>query len=147
MPFQPGTSGNPGGRKPGTGKMQRYRLLLQSRADDIINLAIARALSGEDPTALKMCFSALIPPWRAESPPIEFPLPSAASLTELGQSVISSIGDGILSPEQGAAVLSALACQARIVEVDDLTRQVKELQRPKPTVEDTAGHVPFTAGD
>ena len=44
MTFQPGVSGNPAGRKPGTGKAAKYRELLHSQAENLIQVAINQAL-------------------------------------------------------------------------------------------------------
>jgi len=127
MRFQSGKSGNPAGRPTGVGKVAEYRNLLQSHAEPLIKAAINHALAGE-PSALKMCIDRLIPPYRPEAMPVEFALPEAGGLVNMGESVLSAIGNGVLSPEQGAKLLQALAGQARLIEVEELEARIQALE-------------------
>jgi hypothetical protein len=52
----------------------------------------------------------------------------SGSLTEMGRQIIAAIGGGDVSPEEGAAMLQALAAQARITEIDELAKRVSELE-------------------
>ena len=125
--FKPGQSGNPAGRTPGTGKVNEHRKLLESKLPDLVSVLVEQALAGE-PAALKMCFDRLIPPYRPEARPVEFTIPEQLSLVDIGKSIIESIGTGSISPDQGAAVLSVLAGQARLVEVAELEGRVAALE-------------------
>src|SRR5512143_471448 len=127
MMFKPGQSGNPAGRKPGTGKVNEYRKLLESKLPDLVSVLVEQTLAGE-PAALKMCFDRLIPPYRPEARPVEFAMPEQLSLVDIGKSIIESIGTGSISPDQGAAVLSVLAGQARLIEVEELERRIAALE-------------------
>ena len=55
-------------------------------------------------------------------------MPEASSLTQMGESVLSAIGNGVLSPEQGAKLLQALAGQARLIEVEELESRIHALE-------------------
>ncbi len=52
----------------------------------------------------------------------------SGSLTEMGRQIIAAMGGGGLSPEAGAAMLQALAAQARITEIDELAKRVAALE-------------------
>lgn len=127
MKYKPGESGNLAGRPPGVGRVAKYRKLLQSQADALIQTAINQALAGES-AALKLCIDRLLPPYRPEAVSVEFAMPEVGGLVKMGEAVLSAIGNGILSPEQGATVLQALAGQARLIEVEELERRVAVLE-------------------
>ncbi len=124
--FQKGQSGNPAGRKPGEGPFAKYRRMLASRSEELINQVIDLALAG-DTTALKMCLDRLFPPLKPVEPPVKFPLESG-SLTHMGAAVLSALGGGILSPEQGSKLVQALTGQARLIEVEELERRIAALE-------------------
>lgn len=125
--FKPGVSGNPAGRTPGTGKVNQYRKLLESRLPELVDVLVTQALSGE-PTALRMCFERLIPAYRSESIPVNLPITEKINLVEIGNKIISAIGNGEISPDQGAQVLSALSNQAKLQEVTELEQRIKALE-------------------
>ena len=83
MGWKPGQSGNPAGRKPGTSKVAKLRVLLEPHADALVNKAVELALAG-DPQALRLCLERLIPALKPESPAVRFAL-AGESLTQLGQ--------------------------------------------------------------
>ena len=71
MPFQPGQSGNPAGRPPGS--RNKRNLVVENRLDDnageLIAAAISRAIDG-DPAALRACMDRLAP--RLRHRPLDF---------------------------------------------------------------------------
>ncbi len=99
--FKPGQSGNPAGRTPGTGRVNQYRKLLESRLPELVDVLVTQALSGE-PTALRMCFERLIPAYRPETMPVNPDIPDRANLTNIGDLIIQSITQGQISVEAGA---------------------------------------------
>lgn len=126
--FQPGVSGNPKGRPPGTGKAAKLRALLTPHAPALIQKTVDLALSG-DTTALKLCLERLLPPLRpAERTVAVSELKEDLPLVEQGQAIIGAFSRGDISPSDGAKLLSAIAAQARIVELTDLERRLKALE-------------------
>jgi len=89
--YQPGQSGNPSGRPRGVGKQARYRKLLESHADKLIQKAVDMALEG-DTTALKLCIERLLPPTREEA----VKLPLNGTLSQQGQQILHTLGTGSL---------------------------------------------------
>ncbi len=61
--FKKGKSGNPAGRKPGTGKHQQLRKILETKAPELIDKAISLALSG-DVKMMAMCLDRVLPALR-----------------------------------------------------------------------------------
>ncbi len=100
--------------------------MLASRSEDLINQVIDLALAG-DTAALKMCLDRLFPPLKPVEQPVRFPLEST-SLTQMGDSVLAAISNGILSPDQGAKLLQVLTGQARLIELEELERRVATLE-------------------
>lgn len=127
MAFQPGQSGNPAGRPPGLrDKRAELRAMLEPHAPDLVAKVVAKALEG-DTTALRICLDRLIPVPKAKDEAVSLPLRDG-SLADKGEAVLGAIGDGEIPPDVGAAVLQAIASQARIVEVDEIERRLTALE-------------------
>lgn len=124
--FKPGQSGNPNGRPAGAGRAAKLRALLEPDAPALIAKVKELALEG-DTTALRMCLERLVPPLKAQDEAVSIDGMSG-SLSEQGQHVIAAMSSGELTPSDAAALLQALAAQARIVEFDDLERRLRALE-------------------
>jgi hypothetical protein len=62
MKFQSGESGNPNGRPKGTGhRQQLFDNLVLPRTEELINVAIKKALAGND-TMLRLFLERILPP-------------------------------------------------------------------------------------
>ncbi len=123
---QPGPSPNPQGRPSGTGRVAQLRIQLEQHLPAIFSTLVTKAKDG-DTSAIKLILERVIPPPKAQATPVAFPAPGN-SLCEQGAAVIQAIGAGQLSPEQGTQVLSALASQAKLIELDELERRVAALE-------------------
>jgi len=125
--FKPGESGNPNGRPVGSkDKRTQYRELFEPHADGLIEKVIEMALAG-DTTCLKMCIDRLVSPFRAKDTTVTLD-DIEGSLTEKGEKIIMSMGNGELSPSDASSMLTALAAQARIIEIDDLEKRISKLE-------------------
>lgn len=124
--WKPGQSGNPSGRKPGSGPTQRLREALGRDIELIIDKVREQALAG-DLTAAKLVLERLLPPMRQQEEPVCLELP-LGSLTEAGKAILESVAFGAIPPTQGAALVGALGQLARLAEVDELTRRVEDLE-------------------
>lgn len=58
--------------------------------------------------------------------------PLEGTFAEKSDKVIAAMAGGVITPEQAATIMGALTAQARIVEIDDLTRRVKTLEENQP---------------
>lgn len=124
--WKPGQSGNPNGRKPGSGPTQQLRQALGKDVELIINKVREQALAG-DLTAAKLVLERLLPPLRQQEEPVRLELPQG-SLTQAGRAILESVASGAIPPTQGAALVGALGQLARVAEVDELTRRIEELE-------------------
>ncbi|MCH9048934.1 MAG: hypothetical protein IH836_08375, partial [Proteobacteria bacterium] len=125
--FKPGESGNPDGRPKGAkDKRTQYRELFEPHADALIQKAIDLALAG-DTTCLKMCIDRLVSPFRAKNATVTLD-DIEGSLTEKGEKIITAMGNGEVTPADTSSMLSALAAQARIIEIEELEKRVSDLE-------------------
>jgi len=125
--FQPGESGNPDGRPVGSkDKRTQYRELFEPHADALIQKVINLALDG-DTTCLKMCIDRIVSPFRSKNATVILD-DIEGTLTEKGEKIINAMGKGELSPSDASSMLSALAAQARIIEIIDLEERISKLE-------------------
>jgi len=125
--FKPGESGNPDGRPKGSkDKRTQYRELFEPHADGLIEKVIEMALAG-DTTCLKMCIDRLVSPFRAINATVTLD-DIEGTLTEKGEKIINAMGKGELSPSDASSMLTALAAQARILEIEELEKRVLKLE-------------------
>ena len=125
--FKKGRSGNPAGRPKGIAdKRVALRAMLEPHAEALVTKLVDLATNG-DVAALRICIDRLIPPMKARDMPVQLgTMPE--TLADQGRTVLSAVGDGRLTPEQGSTLMQAISSQARIVEVDELERRVAALE-------------------
>lgn len=124
--FKPGESGNPSGRSTGTAtKVSKLRALLEPHAQPLIEKCVALAKDG-DTTALRLCLERLLPALKPQALPIS--LPVNGSLAGQGDEIIKATMAGHIPPDIGSQLITALAAQAKLIEIDQLTRRVEALE-------------------
>lgn len=128
--FKPGTSGNPAGRKPGTGEVAKLRASIAAHLPEIITRLVTQARAG-DAQAARLLLERVLPPIKATEEPVSLTLPPDAGLTAQGAAIVQAVAAGKLAPGQGAQLLTGLGSLARITELDDLTRRIKLLEGMK----------------
>jgi len=105
--FQPGCSGNPTGKRPGT--LNRATILKRVMADGdperIASLIVERALEGEW-GALRFVQDRLEPKPRAR--PIELDFPEGATVAEMSEIVLRAMAAGEISPDEALQVMRLL---------------------------------------
>lgn len=124
--WKPGQSGNPTGRKPGTGEVAKIRAAIADKVPDILNALLARALEG-DTGAARLLLERTVAPLKAVEPAQVLTLPDG-TLTEQGRAVLASVAAGELAPGQGAALVGAIGALARVAEIDELAQRVAALE-------------------
>lgn len=127
--WKPGESGNPAGRRPGTGEVARLRAAIAEHVPEIVAKLVEAAKDG-DTQAARLLLERVIAPLKAAEESAAVPLP-AGTLAEQGRALLSAAAAGELAPGQAAALLGALGTLARVVEVDELTRRVEALEARK----------------
>ena len=122
----PGQSGNPRGRRPGSGEVGKLRTAIAEHVLTIIEKLTAAALLG-DVSAARLLLERVIPPLKAAELAAPLALPDG-TLTEQGRAVLGAVAAGTLAPGQGAALLAGIGTLARVVELDELARRVAVLE-------------------
>jgi hypothetical protein len=131
MKFKKGKSGNPKGRPKGLpDKRTALRALLEPHAEELIRVAVERALEG-DTAALRLCLERLIPPVRSTDEAVSIEL--KGTMTERGQAIIDAMSAGQITPSQTAEMLAGLATQARLIEASDLEKRIAALEQAAST--------------
>ncbi len=127
MPFKPGQSGNPAGKKPGT--KSKKRQLLESHSKELLRKLVDLALAG-DPTALRLCIDRLLPRLRPESAPIRVDT-DAKDLVTQAQAIVQAALTGALPPDVTRDLTAALADVARLKEFTELEERLAALENSK----------------
>ena len=125
--WKKGESGNPSGRKPGTGKVARLRDIIATHVPEIISQMVDKAIDG-DVQAARLLLERVIPPLKSMEQNVSLTLPENATLSEQGQIIIQSVANGVLTPDQGQALLSGLGSQARLIEITELEARITALE-------------------
>ena len=128
--WRAGQSGNPRGRRPGSGEVAKLRAAIAEHVPTIIERLVAAALQG-DTGAARLLLERVIPPLKATEEPAPLALPDG-TLTEQGRAVLGAVAAGDLAPGQGAALLGAIGTLARVAEVDELERRLAALEARTP---------------
>lgn len=124
--WKAGESGNPAGRKPGTGEVAKIRAAIADRVPELLEKLMAQALEG-DTSAARLLLERAVAPLKAAEQPQALTLPDG-TLTEQGRAVLACVAAGELAPGQGAALLGALGTLARVAEVDELAARITALE-------------------
>lgn len=128
--WRAGQSGNPRGRRPGSGEVAKLRAAIAEHVPTIIERLVAAALQG-DTGAARLLLERVCPPLKATEEPAPLALPDG-TLTEQGRAVLGAVAAGTLAPGQGAALLGAIGTLARVAEVDELERRLTALEARTP---------------
>jgi phage I-like protein len=124
--WKTGESGNPAGRKPGTGEVAKIRAAIASRLPELLDKLMAQAMEG-DTAAARLLLERAVAPLKAAEQPQALSLPNG-TLTEQGHAVLAAVAAGELAPGQGAQLVGAIGTLARVAEIDELAARVAALE-------------------
>lgn len=132
-PFEPGRSGNPGGRPKGSrnATTRIVEALLDGEAEELVRKAIELGKGGDGP-ALRMCLERLLPS-RKDSP-ISFDLPPIETVADAklaSAAVLAAVATGEITPNDGSAVMGLLVSHKLIVEATDFEARLSALEAKK----------------
>jgi hypothetical protein len=125
--WKSGESGNPKGKTPGSGELQRLRATIASDVPDILAGLVTAAKAG-DVQAARLILERCLPPIKAIEQAVELALPDGGTLTAQGRAVLSAAALGDIAPGQAAQLIAALGTLAKISEVDELTNRITALE-------------------
>ena len=126
MAYKKGESGNPKGRAPGSTPGVKLRKAVELQSDAILKTVIDAALSG-DLLACKMLLDRILPVLKPQA--LEVKLRCDDTLTLQGNTILNATLSGQIPPDIGSQLITALAGQARIVEILSLIH-ISEPTRP-----------------
>lgn len=127
-PFQPGQSGNPAGRPPGSKNRfsAAFHEVVGAQFENLLRVALEQALAG-DLRAVKLLLSHM--PLEREQ--IELELPQITSMKDIvaaNEAVFTAISQGQLSPESAKLIGELIAAQMEAIKGVDLERRLAQLE-------------------
>ena len=125
--WQPGQSGNPNGRPPGSGEVARLRAAIVDEVPEIL-AKLTMLAKGGDVQAARLLLERVLPPVKAVELPVEMAL-AQGSLSDQARQMLSAAAGGDLGPDQAAALIGALAAVAKLIETDELTQRIERLEQ------------------
>ena len=128
MKWQSGQSGNPGGRKPGSGKIDKLRAALGKELPEVLEALVAQAKAG-DTGAIKLILERTVPALRPVDAPTVLNLPAEGGLADQGRAVLLALAAGQLPVNQATGILHAMAGLARLKELEELERRLAALEQ------------------
>jgi hypothetical protein len=128
MPFQPGQSGNPAGRAPGSRNKRTVIVdkLLDDSAGELTKAAITQATAGE-PAALRACMDRVAPRLRHRA--LDFALPELVTLADTPpaiNAIAQGLAHGELYLEQAAALMRVVRDFIQAVVAVERTRAASQ---------------------
>ena len=127
--WKTGESGNPAGRKPGSGEVAKMRAAMAQHVPALLTVLVQRAMAG-DISAARLLLERTVAPLKASEDTARVGLPDG-TLTEQGRAVVAAVAAGELAPGQGAALLASLGTLAKLTEADELERRIVALERAR----------------
>jgi hypothetical protein len=125
--WRPGESGNPTGRRPGSGSVQKLRQAIEDSLPEIIKCLADKAKAG-DVGAARLLLERVIPALK----PVEAPQALQIDRDDLsGQAkeIVALAASGAISVTQAAQLVAALGTVGKLIEVDELERRIQTLEK------------------
>ena len=122
-----GVSGNPKGKTPGSGELQKLRASIAADVPEIL-AGLVLAAKGGDIQAARLILERVLPPMKAIEQAVEIQLPDDGTLTAKAVAVLSAAAMGDIAPGQAAQLIAALGTLAKISEVDNLAARIATLE-------------------
>jgi Family of unknown function (DUF5681) len=128
--FKRGRSGNPHGRPAGSRNRASVMLdaIAENQAADLLQTVLRRAHRG-DLQAAALIFSRI---WPIRKARVRFDLPSldrAADLPRALAAVVAAVSNGLLSPDEAAAVATVLNAQRAAIELGEIEQRLRGLEQ------------------
>jgi len=125
--WQPGQSGNPLGRKPGTCSVQQLRVQIEFLIPEIIQKLATKAREG-DIGAARLLLERVVPALKPVEAPQMLKI-AEGDLSTQAKSIVALASAGEVSLAQASQLLWALSAVAKLIEVDELLKRVDALEK------------------
>ena len=126
--FKAGISGNPKGRPKDKTPATLLRKSIIDDMPDIILKLVEQAKNG-DTAAAKILLDRCCPSLKPQAMNIN--LPVNGTLGEQGGEVIKATLSGHIPPDIGAQLITALASQGKLIELQELTERIENLENKR----------------
>src|SRR5215207_1297457 len=128
--FQPGQSGNPSGRPPGSRNKSKLALesLLDGEAENLTRKAVEMALAG-DTTAMRLCLERIYP--ARKDTPVTFDMPTLETPGDAIRAmaaIMSAVADGDLTPGEANELAKLVDTFTRAIEAHELDERLTRLE-------------------
>jgi hypothetical protein len=130
MPFQPGQSGNPAGRPPGSRNKVTHAIevMLDGEAEEITRKVIELAKNGHD-GAMRLCVTRLCSPRRDR--PVSFDMPrmeTTADAVKAATAIVDAVAAGELTPLEAAGLSKVIESFTKALQIHDIEARVRKLE-------------------
>jgi hypothetical protein len=125
-PFAPGNPGKPRGARHRV--TRAVEALMEGEHERLTRIAIDKALDG-DTAALRLCLDRIARPRR--DAPVSIALPpvrSAADAAEASASLLASVANGEVTPDEAGRIMALLESHKSIMAAGDLERRIAALE-------------------
>jgi Family of unknown function (DUF5681) len=126
MAYQKGESGNPAGRPRGSHTATEIRKQIDSALPSILQTVIECAQNG-DMTAAKLLIDRVCPTLKPQSLPIN--LPAEGNLVDHGNNIIQATLAGLVPPDIGSQLITALSNQGKLIEIQELSDRLQRIEQ------------------
>jgi hypothetical protein len=128
--FQPGQSGNPAGRPPGSRNKATVlaEALLSGEVEEVVKAAVERAKKGSD-AAQRLVLTRLVPAARRRTVTID--LPETATPSDVAAALsatLQAVARGELTPDEGGSIATVLDASRRAIESAELDRRLGRVE-------------------
>jgi hypothetical protein len=127
MRWTKGQSGNPAGKPPGAGKVQKLRDAIQQDVPEILSNLATQAKAG-DVQAAKLLLERTIPALRPETRPHAIPSPDQPGLVPQGLTLLEAVGRGEVPADVASQLVQALGTLARVTEMEELKARLEAIE-------------------
>lgn len=128
--FQPGQSGNPKGKAPGTRHKATMAMLtlLEGEGEALTRKAVEMALSGDN-QALRLCLERLVSPAKDRTINIILPaVESAADLPKITAAILAAVAAGEIGASEAATLAKLIEIHGKAIETADIDARLKKLE-------------------
>jgi hypothetical protein len=126
--WREGESGNPAGRTPGSGQLQKLRRAIAEDVPAILS-SLVEAAKGGNVNAARLILERVLPPLKGIEQAVALQLPVGGTLTAKAGAVMDAAASGELAPGQAAQLIAALGTISKIAEFDELDSRIKILEQ------------------
>lgn len=132
MAFKAGESDNPKGRPKGTGhRQQLFSGLIEPHKEALFETALNLALSGNK-AMLRLLLEHVLPAKSIGDVVLEMPTEEKESLDTLtawGKTILHSVFEGKINPEQGKVLMTLIESQIKTVELAALSQRMAAVEK------------------